>query len=357
MATTLLPSSDALWEAIASRDSTWDGRLYYGVTSTRVYCRPSCPSRRPRRDRTRFFDSPDAAEAAGFRPCLRCKPRSAETPRRLEAVEAARRWIDEHPEDRVRLDTLARVAGLSSWHLQRTFKKVVGLSPREYAAARRRDRFREELRGNAAVSRASFEAGFGSSSRVYEQANRMLGMTPGAYRRGGQGMEIRYSIVSSPYGRLLVAATERGVCAVALGDQGVRLEQELRAEFPEASITRVREGDDWLRDLVARVAREVQHPGSETAIPLDVKGTAFQWRVWEALTRIPAGETVSYSELARTLGTPRAVRAVAGACAANRLAVLVPCHRVIRADGSLGGYRWGLPRKTALLDREAAARA
>jgi AraC family transcriptional regulator of adaptative response/methylated-DNA-[protein]-cysteine methyltransferase len=355
MSTSLLPASDALWEAVATRDRNWDGRLYYGVTSTRVYCRPSCPSRRPRRDRTRFFDTPDAAEMAGFRACRRCQPRAQEGPRQGEAIETARRWIDEHPDDRVRLDTLARVAGVSSWHLQRTFKKVVGLSPREYAAARRRARFRTELRSSTAVSRASFEAGFGSSSRVYEQTNRMLGMTPGAYRRGGRGMEIRYTIVASPFGRLLVAATERGVCAVAPGDQDARLERELRAEFPEAAISRVREGDDWLRDLVTRVAGEIQHPGSDTDIPLDVRGTAFQWRVWEALTCIPAGETRTYTELARALGTPRAVRAVASACAANRLAVLVPCHRVIRADGSLGGYRWGLPRKSALLDREAHA--
>ena len=344
------------WAAVESRDQAWDGRLVYGVTSTRIYCRPSCPSRRPRRDRVRFFHSPVDAEAAGFRACKRCRPNtvpgasSAET-----AVRRALMHLDRQGDERVSLVALARVAGMSPFHLQRTFKRLVGLSPREYLAARRADRLRKELRGPGTVSRATYEAGFGSSSRVYEGAPRFLGMTPGTYRKGGAGMQIRFTIVPSPFGRLLVGATDRGVCAVLLGDNDGRLVRDLAAQFPRAERTRVDEGDLWLTGLVRRVAEQMRQPSLPDAIPLDLRGTAFQYRVWEALASIPAGETRTYSEVARQVGKPRAVRAVASACAANRVAVVVPCHRVIRTDGSLGGYRWGLPRKAALLAEERAA--
>jgi len=351
----MVPDTETAWGAVASRDRAWDGRFVYGVTSTRIFCRPSCPSRRPRRDRIRVFATPDAAAAAGFRACRRCRPASPGPTSAETAVQRALAYLEQHGGERVRLEDLARVTGQSAWHLQRTFRKIVGLSPREYLAARRADRLRAGLRQEASVSRATYEAGFGSSSRVYEGAPRLLGMTPGTFRKGGEGMEIRYTVVSSPYGRLLVAATDRGVCAVMLGEDDGRLTRDLGAQFPRAVRKRVDDGDEWLARLVSQVAEELRHPGNGASIPLDLRGTAFQWRVWQALVSIPAGETRTYGELARSLGKPRSVRAVAGACAANRVAVVVPCHRVVRTDGSLGGYRWGLPRKQKLLEAERRA--
>lgn len=348
-------NTEAAWIAVAHRDERWDGRIVYGVTSTHIYCRPSCPSRRPRRDRTRFFGTPKEAEAAGFRSCLRCRPKGAAPSVAEHAVAKARGFLDSHSGEVVSLARLAREAKMSPWHLQRTFRRLVGLSPREYAESRRTDSFKKRLRQDNSVSRATYEAGFGSSSRVYERAPVMLGMTPGAYRRGGAGMEIRYTVVSSPYGRLLVAVTDRGVAAVTLGDSDSVLERGLNTQFPKAEIARVDEGaDEWLGQLVRRVASRVTKPGAplDGALPLDLQGTAFQWRVWRALLKIPAGQTRTYQQLAKSLGSPRAVRAVASACAANRAAVVVPCHRVLRTDGSLGGYRWGLPRKEKLLEAE-----
>ncbi|MDZ4862137.1 MAG: bifunctional DNA-binding transcriptional regulator/O6-methylguanine-DNA methyltransferase Ada [Gemmatimonadota bacterium] len=346
------------WEAVTRRDATWDGRVIYAVTSTKIYCRPSCPSRRPRRDRVRFFPDTATAREAGFRACRRCHPDQLQPSRADQAIERARALLDATPDRSVSLAELAEASGLSPWHLQRIFRKVVGVSPRAYQAARRAERLKSGLRRESNVSQAAYLAGFGSGSRLYEQAHTLLGMTPGAYRRGGKGMEIRYTIVDSPLGRLLVGVTDRGVCAVAVGQSDTTLVRELAAEFPDAHRTRVDDGADaWLRDLIGRVAREVNHPGRDRTIPLDLQGTVFQWKVWQALQAIPAGETRSYTALARTLGSPRAVRAVAGACAANRVAVVVPCHRVIRGDGSLGGYRWGLPLKERLLATERAALA
>lgn len=348
-------NTDAAWTAVAARDSRWDGRIVYGVTSTRIYCRPSCPSRRPRRDRTRFFGTPAEAEAAGFRSCRRCRPGQAGPSVAERAVARARAFLDAHPGETVPLARLAREAEMSPWHLQRTFRRLVGLSPREYADTRRAESFKQRLRQESTVSRATYEAGFGSSSRVYERAPTMLGMTPGAYRRGGAGMEIRYTVVASPYGRLLVAVTDRGVAAVTLGASEAALERALKSQFPRAGLTRVDDGaDQWLGQLVRRVAARVAKPGAplDGELPLDLQGTTFQWRVWRALLKIPAGETRSYQQVAKALGQPRAVRAVASACAANRAAVVVPCHRVVRGDGSLGGYRWGLPRKARLLEAE-----
>lgn len=352
-----IPGTDTAWSAVTRRDQTWDGRLFYGVRTTGIYCRPSCPSRRPRRDRVRFFATAGDAEAAGFRPCKRCRPTEKATGQPPAAVRRALSYLDHHAEAPVRLSELARATGLSAWHLQRTFKKFVGLSPREYALSRRADRLREGLRREGSVSRATYEAGFGSASRVYESAPRLLGMTPGAYRKGGAGMDIRYTIVASPHGQLLVGATDRGVCAVMLGEDEAALELDLAGQFPRATLVRVDEGDAWLADLVRRVALQVERPATTGDIPLDLVGTAFQWRVWRALVAIPPGETRTYQQLARAVGKPRAVRAVAGACAANRVAVVVPCHRVVRSDGSLGGYRWGLPRKEALLAQERAVPA
>jgi AraC family transcriptional regulator of adaptative response/methylated-DNA-[protein]-cysteine methyltransferase len=347
---------DAAWRAVSDHDRTQDGRFVYGVTSTRIFCRPSCPSRRPRRDRVRFFATPAEAETHGFRACKRCRPVEISTTSAAEqAIRRSLAYLDQHGEERISLTHLAKVAGLSPFHLQRTFKRLVGLSPREYLAARRADRLRSGLRGPGTVSRAVYEAGFGSSSRVYEGAPRFLGMTPGTYRKGGEGMDIRYTIVDSPYGRLLVGATDRGVCSVILGDREATLARDLATQFPNATRTRVDEGDAWLARLVRHVAQQVKRPGAVESIPLDLHGTAFQYRVWEALVAIPPGETRTYTQLARQVGKPRAVRAVASACAANRVAVVVPCHRVIRSDGSLGGYRWGLPRKEALLRQERAS--
>jgi AraC family transcriptional regulator of adaptative response/methylated-DNA-[protein]-cysteine methyltransferase len=355
MATMTPVDPDVAWTAVLERDSRWDGRMVYGVTSTHIYCRPSCPSRRPRRDRTRFFDTPAEAESAGFRSCRRCRPGASAPSAAERAVAKARVYLDAHPEETVSLARLARETGLSPWHLQRTFRRLVGLSPREYAESRRTERFKRGLREEQSVSRATYEAGFGSSSRVYERAPTMLGMTPGAYRRGGAGMEIRYTVVASPFGRLLVAVTDRGVASVTLGESDAALERGLKTQFPRAELSRVDAGADaWLGQLVRRVAARVARPGAplDGELPLDLQGTAFQWRVWQALLRIPPGETRTYQQLAKALGQPRAVRAVASACAANRVAVVVPCHRVIRTDGSLGGYRWGLPRKARLLEAE-----
>lgn len=343
------------WTAVLARDERWDGRVYYAVTSTGIYCRPSCPSRRPRRDRTRFFATTGEAQAAGFRACKRCRPGTGVPTVAEQAVAKARAWLDAHPGERVSLATLGKAAGMSPWHLQRSFRRLVGLSPREYAASRRTEQFKAGLRKEASVSRATYEAGFGSSSRVYEKIPTLLGMTPGAYRKGGAGMAIRYTIVASPYGRLLVAVTDRGVAAVTLGDSDTALERGLKAQFPSASLSRVDDGaDEWLGGLVRRVSSRIARPGAplDGALPLDLQGTAFQWRVWQALLQIPAGETRTYTQLAKAVGKPKAIRAVASACAANRAAIVVPCHRVVRTDGSLGGYRWGLPRKEKLLETE-----
>lgn len=340
------------WAAVASRDRSRDGQFVYGVTSTRIFCRPSCPSRRPRRDRVRFFPDSTLARAAGFRACKRCRPEGEPS---NAAIVRARKYLDQHAGEPVRLATLAREAGLSPWHLQRTFKRVTGLSPREYAESLRTGRLRTALRSESSVSRAGFETGFGSSSRLYERAHILLGMTPGTYRQGGAGMEIRYTIVASPLGRLLVGVTARGVAAVLLGDSDAALARDLKQQFPRATLERVDAGaEEWLGKLVREVAARIARPGeaSGEALPLDLAGTAFQWKVWQALLEIPAGKTVSYQQLAKRLGRPRAVRAVASAVAANRAAVVVPCHRVIRSDGSLGGYRWGLPRKEELLASE-----
>ncbi len=355
MRTASPPDSTRAWRAVLARDPAWDGRFVYAVTSTRIFCRPTCPSRHPRRDRVRFFGRPADAAAAGFRACKRCRPDSGDPSAAERAVDTARAYLESHAEERVSLARLAQEAGLSVWHLQRVFKRIVGLSPREYAAALRTDRLRAALRQEGSVSRATYEAGYGSSSRVYERAHALLGMTPATYRRGGTGMEIRYTIIASPYGRLLVAATDKGVAAVTLGASDLELARDLAGMFPDAAVSRVDAGDRWLAGLVRQVAAQVARPGSGRAIPLDLAGTAFQWRVWRALTTIPAGETRTYQQLARAIGQPRAIRAVASACAANRVAVVVPCHRVVRTDGSLGGYRWGLPRKARLLEAERKA--
>ena len=339
------------WEIVLARDSARDGEFVYGVDSTGVYCRPSCPSRRPGRARVRFFDTPDAAEAAGYRACLRCEPQSNE-PSVLRQVRTAREFIDQHPHETVTLARLGRVARMSPFHLQRTFKRIYGLSPKAYATAGRVERMKLRLRNGDTVTRATYEAGYGSSSRAYDQARAGLGMTPGSYRKGGRGMTIGYTVVTTPVGYLLAATTERGLCAVKLGDEAAELESALHREYPEADLGRK---DGELSSSIERVVEGLLN-GQDVALQLDVPGTTFQWQVWDALRRIPHGETRSYHAIAEELGRPTAARAVARACASNRLALVIPCHRAVRESGEVGGYRWGVERKRNILERERVHR-
>jgi AraC family transcriptional regulator of adaptative response/methylated-DNA-[protein]-cysteine methyltransferase len=345
--------NDRLWQAVIARDARFDGQFVFAVSSTKIYCRPSCPSRRPQRERVSFFNKPEAAEEAGFRACLRCQPRSDRVvDPQLELVQRACRLLDDAGEgDRVKLAELAGRLGISAFYLQRTFKRVMGISPRQYVTARRFGNFKQLVREGESVTNALYDSGFNSSSRVYEQAAEELGMTPATYRRGGNGVEIHYAIVASPLGRLLVATTERGVCAVRMGDTDAELERELRAEFPAATIER---DDASLQETVRKVLSHLSDNEPHLDLPLDIRATAFQRQVWEKLRAIPYGETVSYAEVAKALGKPGAVRAVGRACATNPVALVIPCHRVVREDKSLGGYRWGLERKQKLLELERA---
>lgn len=344
---------DTAWTAVVERDARFDGRFVYAVDSTGIYCRPTCPSRRPRQGNVRFFAVPEEAEQAGYRPCRRCRPRAGETSRQAEAVRRACGYLEAHLEEAPTLNDLAREVGMSPWHLHRTFKSVLGLSPKQYAARLRAGRFKDEVRGGESVATATYGAGYGSSSRLYEKAGENLGMTPGAYRRGGQGMHIRYTLADSPFGRLLVGATERGICAVSVGDADGPLEAGLRKEYPNAEIERDDAGlQEWLAAVLPALDGR-DDSGKAGELPLDLQATAFQWRVWRALQEIPRGETRSYQEVAAALGQPRAARAVAQACASNRVALVIPCHRVVRGDGTPGGYRWGAERKETILRREA----
>lgn len=346
----------AAWQAIATRDPRADGRFVYGVTSTGIFCRPTCASRRPRRDRVRLFAAPADAAAAGFRACRRCRPTDAASlSAGARAVARARRLIDAHVDagrdDRLTLRALGAAVALSPFHLQRLFVATVGVSPRVYADERRAERLRAGLKKGDTVIAATFDAGYGSSRAAYEQGARRLGMTPGIYRRGGAGETIRAAIAETPFGHLLVAATHRGVCRVALGDDPAALRAGLVAEFPLADLE---PPDAALRAHLAAV-RALLSGSRETGtvpLPIDAGGTAFEQRVWRALQAIPRGETRSYQQIAHAIGRPSASRAVARACAANRVALIVPCHRVVRGDGATGGYRWGAARKAAILERE-----
>lgn len=344
---------DARWDAVVARDRSRDGDFVYAVSTTGVYCRPSCPSRHALRKNVSFFATADAAERAGFRACLRCEPR-ANARASERAIAKARAFVEAHLDEPHALADVARAAGMSATHLQRTFTRAVGVSPRKYAAALRADRLKSHLRAGSTVSRATFDAGYGASSRAYDAATAQLGMTPGAYRRGGKGVVIRYITARTSLGRLLVAATERGVCAVTLGDDDATLENALISEYPEATRVRVRgtRGHEALRGWLAAVVAHLEGAEEAIPVPLDVSGTPFQERVWRELTRIPFGETRSYAQVAASIASPSAVRAVAGACVRNHVSLVIPCHRVIRGDGGLGGYRWGVERKKRLLARE-----
>lgn len=339
----------ARWAAVSARDPAADDRFCYAVITTGVYCRPSCPSRAARRENVRFFENGGEAEAAGFRPCKRCRPnRPAAADADATVVAAACRFI-ETAETTPGLDDIAAHVGFSPSHFHRLFKRLTGLTPRQYAAAHREQRLRQELRGGASVTRAIFEAGYGSSGRFYEQADAVLGMTPGDFRAGGTNTAIRFAVGQSSLGAILVAASDRGICAIYLGDDPEALTHELQDRFPRAELVG---GDRDFEQLVARVVGLVESPDTGADLPLDIRGTAFQQRVWEALRAIPPGDTASYTEIAARIGRPKSVRAVAGACAANQLAVAIPCHRVVRSDGNLSGYRWGVDRKRQLLARE-----
>jgi AraC family transcriptional regulator of adaptative response/methylated-DNA-[protein]-cysteine methyltransferase len=343
--------NSSYYDALSQRDPAFDGVFFYAVTTTGVYCRPSCKSRRPLERNVRFFADTAAARAAGFRACKRCRPDDAAYNVQPEWLEHVCRLLED-AEEAPTLDELAVQAGVSRAHLQRTFTKAVGVSPRRYAATLREQRLRTALRSGATVSAATYESGFGSSSRVYESAGSTIGMTPARYRRGASGMTIAYGIVASALGPVLVAATNRGICHVALGDDEAALERDLRASFPQATLERA---DDRVESATSALVRYLSAGGPWPRLPLDVRATAFQARVWEALTHIAPGSTTTYGELARALGDPAATRAVARACATNPVALLIPCHRVIAKNGDMRGYRWGIDRKTRLLDIERNA--
>ncbi len=350
-------NAEKCWQAIQARDAAQDGHFFFGVLSTGVYCRPSCPARRPLRQNVRFYETPAAAEGDGLRPCLRCRPLEASNGK-SERMRDLCRYIDEQADESLQLGALARRAGLSHSHLQRTFKAVVGLSPKQYLEAARLKRLKNGLRTSKDVAEAVYEAGYGSSSRVYEHADTRLGMTPNQYRRGGAGVRITHVTISSPLGPLMIGATDRGLCFVQFGESEEKLLAQLQKEYPAAEVEPMRnphppEFHKWVETLT----RYLAGGPARLDLPLDIRGTAFQMRVWNYLQTIPVGEVQSYSEVAAGIGRPGATRAVAGACAANTVALVIPCHRVIRGNGELGGYRWGLARKRTLLDRERGARA
>jgi len=345
-------TSDPRWLALRARDARADGQFFYSVRTTGVYCRPSCASRGARRANVAFHPTRDDAEAAGFRPCLRCRPDLPPLAvRQAQAVAEACRLIDT-AEAEPDLDTLARACGMSRFHFHRVFKAQVGITPKAYAAARRAERLRAGLAQAETVTAAAYDAGFGSSGRFYAAAPAVLGMAPARYRQGGTGETIRYALARASLGEVLVAATARGVCAILLGDAGNALLADLRARFPQADL--VAAGPDFA-GLLANAVALVDTPHAAVELPLDVRGTAFQQRVWQALRAVPPGQTISYAQLAERLGMPQGARAVAAACAANPAAIAIPCHRVVRNDGALAGYRWGIERKRRLLACEAEA--
>lgn len=342
---------DPRWHSVIERDKNADGTFWYGVTTTRVFCRPSCPSRRANPKNVRFFATTSAAEAAGFRACKRCRPKDAPDVERARLIARACRDI-EQSERTLKLDELAANAGMSAFHFHRVFKEVTGVTPRAYAAAHRASRVHETLAsGRGTVTDAIYDAGFASSARFYAQANERLGMTPREVRAGGARHTIQFAVGACSLGDVLVAASDKGVCAIWIGEARA-LVRELQDKFPKAHLVG---GDAAFEAHVARVVGLIEAPSTSAAtiaLPLDIRGTAFQERVWRALRDIPAGVTATYADVARSIGAPQSVRAVASACAANALAVAIPCHRVVRSDGALSGYRWGVERKRTLLERE-----
>ncbi|HTD06748.1 bifunctional DNA-binding transcriptional regulator/O6-methylguanine-DNA methyltransferase Ada [Undibacterium sp.] len=350
-ATNAYATDAARWAAVQARDAGADGKFYYAVRTTGVYCRPSCGSRAARRENMAFYDNCADAIAAGFRPCKRCTPNQAAlSEQHAGAVAQACRLI-ETAEQLPGLQQLADAVGMSRYHFHRVFKAIAGVTPKAYAAAHRGKRVREELARTGTVTQAIYDAGFNSNGRFYASSTQVLGMTPGRFRAGGVDTEIRFALGECSLGSILVASTAQGVCSILLGDDPDALIAELQDSFPRASLVG---GDAGFEQLVSRVVGFVEAPALGLDLPLDVRGTAFQQRVWQALRDIPAGCTVSYSDIAARIGSPKAMRAVAQACAANKIAVAIPCHRVVRNDGALSGYRWGVERKRSLLDKETA---
>lgn len=345
---------DTRWQAIQTRNAAFNDLFVYGVRSTGIYCKPTCPSRRPRREQVVYFPSYETAEAANFRACKRCNPGvRGEREKHVEMVVRACQIIEAQTEGTISLERLSKRLGVSSHHLQRTFKKVTGVTPRQYAAAHRLDQFKASIHKGSDVTDAIYDAGFGSSRGLYENASEKLGMTPATYQKGGKGMKIKFTIVDCYLGRLLVAATERGVCAVSFGDDDQELELALRDTYAAADI---RPDESHLRDWVQVLLDYLSGSEPHIDLPLDVQASAFQLRVWAELQKIPYGETCSYGEIAAAIGQPTASRAVASACAANSVALVIPCHRVVREDGNLSGYRWGKERKQKLLEKESGQR-
>jgi AraC family transcriptional regulator, regulatory protein of adaptative response / methylated-DNA-[protein]-cysteine methyltransferase len=345
----MIQSAELRWQAVVERDRSLDGAFVFGVSSTGVFCRPSCPARRPRRKNVRFFDHAMAAEQAGYRACLRCRPKAVDGNPQSALVRVACRYIEQHIEDRLTLAELAKEFRRSPFHLQRMFKAVLGISPKAYIDSCRLRQLKQNLQAGHDVTTSLYAAGYSSSSRLYERAATQLGMTPEKYRRGAVAAVVRYTIAPSPLGRMLIAATDKGICAIQFADSDQELQQGLMREFPFAVRKR---GDASLAEWTINLARLMQGQDAHPSLPLDIRATAFQRRVWEHLQKIPRGETRSYSAVAKEIGMPRATRAVARACATNPVAVAIPCHRVVRADGELSGYRWGVERKEQLLTME-----
>jgi AraC family transcriptional regulator, regulatory protein of adaptative response / methylated-DNA-[protein]-cysteine methyltransferase len=350
-AQTFNSADDPRWNAVLARDRSHDGEFVFAVSTTGVYCRPSCAARRPRRENVQFFARPDEAEKAGYRACLRCKPRAFSGNDQADSVKAVCRYIEQHLDEPVTLEKLGKEFHQSPFHLQRRFKSVLGITPREYADSCRLRLLKRNLQAGDSVTRAMYDAGYGSSSRLYERTASQLGMTPDKYRRGAIAATIRYTFADSPLGRMMIAATERGVCAIQFARTDGELIEGLKREFPFAT----RKADDaglrsWVRMLLLQMRGKAKD--LDSALPLDIRATAFQRKVWAYLQSIPFGETQSYLAVAKGIGQPTATRAVARACATNPVAVAIPCHRVVREDGSMGGYRWGIERKKALLEIE-----
>jgi AraC family transcriptional regulator of adaptative response/methylated-DNA-[protein]-cysteine methyltransferase len=347
-------SDETRWQAVVDRDASLDGTFVFAVSSTGIFCRPSCPAKRARRENVRFFDHAAAAEQAGYRACLRCRPKAADGNPQSAMVRAICRYIEQHIEDRLTLGLLGKEFRLSPFHLQRTFKAVLGVSPKAYIDACRLRQVKQNLQAGHNVTTSLYAAGYGSSSRLYERTAGQLGMTPEKYRRGALAAIVRYTTARSPLGRMLIAATDKGICAIQFADTDAELQQGLMREFPFA----VRKRDDEaMAQWKLSLERLIDGEETNRSLPLDIRATAFQRKVWQHLQRIPRGETRSYSEVARKIGMPKATRAVARACATNPVAVAIPCHRVVRRGGELGGYRWGIERKEQLLAMEKEAGA
>lgn len=341
---------DEYLKAVLERDVSYDGKFYYGVITTGLYCKPSCPSRTALRENMRFFESPEEAEKQGLRPCKRCNPRD------VNSLAHVAEYIEKHADEKITLETLSDLSSLSPHHIQRKFKAAYGVSPKEYQNGLRLQKFKSALKDGDDISGALYEAGYGSSSRIYEQIDGRIGMTPAAYRSGGKGEKISYAIRECSLGLIIMAATDRGVCMIHFGDTRDELEAQLKSEYPNAEFSETpKTSDDALNEWIEAFERHISHGARRPDIPLHLNGTAFQIKVWRFLMSVKPGEVLSYKEQAERMGIPKAVRAVASANAKNNIGVLIPCHRILRGDGSLGGFRWGLDRKRALIDQERRA--